>query len=156
MAKITIPSDVATNTGYTPLPEGTYDFRVVSIEQKTSSTGNQQFEFQLEVIGGPSAGRKLRSWYSLTDKAMWRLNQLYTALGIEGEGPDGTVYDSDWLVDRALTFDVHHRIWNGKTNLDFKNPRASEYDVDDSDDVEEAEAPKAKAPRTMRRRPRAN
>ena len=38
--------------GYSPLPEGSYDLEILSVEQKVSQAGNPQLEINTEVAGG--------------------------------------------------------------------------------------------------------
>jgi hypothetical protein len=178
MAKI--PFSMSANQGgsFQPWPEGTYNCRITETELGTSKAGNPQLRVRLEVVDGTYAGKQSNVWYSLLPKAAWKIDALLTALGIEKEptgdvdenGEPITVFDDEWLLHRVVEFDVKHREYNGKTQMDFVNERASDYDVPPEDEPAPAKAAPVKAapkpapapvesapagvPATFRRRPR--
>lgn len=120
---------------FTPLPEGTYDCKIIKVEQSTSSKGNPQLEVSLEVVEGPKQGRKPKKWYSMTEKAGWALRKLVEELDVaftdHGKTPDGQLdweFDADDLVGRIVRYDVTIRTHEGKKNNDFSNEQVSEFD----------------------------
>jgi hypothetical protein len=144
------------NTGgqWTPLPEGTYDFRIIEVEQGNSSNGNPQLRTKLEILDGPRAGDKPNTWYSLLPQSGWKLRGLVEALDldyqIEGQDADGNdliVFDADELLHRCVRMDVRQREYNGKTTNDFINEAPSEYDtVAEADAGAQEEAPQDPPP----------
>lgn len=156
--------------GFTPLPNGTYDFRIEETIQGVSKAGNNQLQIKMEVLDGPHTGKKMSVWYSLLDNSLWKLKLLLKALNIEGEdtgrvddkGEPILDFDDEWLVGRCVTYDVTQREYNGRTNNNFDGERMSPFDEEagqqdaqQEEEPQQAALPAAQpAPNTMRRRPR--
>lgn len=164
MAKIPFSSSSNAGGSFTPWPEGTYDCKITETEFGSSKAGNPQLRVRLECVAGPYAGKQSNVWYSLLPKAAWKLNGLLEALSIEKEdtgqvdeaGQPIETFDDEWLLGRVVQYDLKHREYNGKTQMDFLNERASEYDAATSfEDNEVEEAPPPPPPvATLKRRPR--
>jgi hypothetical protein len=65
-----------------PLAEGVYTLRIAKVEETTSSTGNPMLKVEYDVVG-VDGGRKLWDNFVLIDKALWKLKELFDALGID-------------------------------------------------------------------------
>ena len=65
-----------------PLDEGVYDLTIAKIEETTSSTGNPMLKVEYDV-NGVEGNRKLWDHYVLIDKCLWKVKELFDALGID-------------------------------------------------------------------------
>lgn len=159
------------NGDFKPLPEGTYDFIIDSIEEGTSGKGNPQLKVTMLVKDGPHDGKKLLHWYSLTPQSLWAVYNLVEALDIEmtdtGEEDEHgkPIYDFDTsdLIGCIVTYVVGQREYNKKVNNTFSDPSLSTLDpyhpsnrkaeAQTEEKPEEKPAPAAKPPAARRRRP---
>ena len=64
-----------------PLEEGIYNLTIAKVEETNSSTGNPMLKVEYDV-NGVEGNRKLWDNYVLIDKCMWKLKELFDALGI--------------------------------------------------------------------------
>ena len=67
-----------------PLDEGIYSLTIAKAEETTSSTGNPMLKIEFDV-NGVDGNRKLWDNYVLIDKCMWKVKELFDALGIDTE-----------------------------------------------------------------------
>lgn len=118
--------------GYSPLPEGSYDLEILSVEQKVSQAGNPQLEINTEVAGGEHEGRKVRLWYSLTPQSAWKLKKLvvatHTPHEVVGSDRDGQIsFDTDDLIGGIFVATAVPGInpKSGKAKVDFNDERPS-------------------------------
>jgi hypothetical protein len=119
-----------------PLPVGAFDFRILGVEAKTSSTGNPQLKVNMEVIGPTHASKKATLWLTATAKSYWSVEQVFEALGIDkaetGEvdedGAPIVEFEEQDLVGRCVRFDVAIEQYNNKPQNRFNSPKVSEYD----------------------------
>lgn len=65
-----------------PLDEGVYDLTIAKIEETTSSTGNPMLKVEYDV-NGVEGSRKLWDNYVLIDKCLWKVKELFDALGVD-------------------------------------------------------------------------
>jgi hypothetical protein len=65
-----------------PLDEGVYDLTIAKIEETTSSTGNPMLKVEYDV-NGVKGKRKLWDNYVLIDKCLWKVKELFDALGVD-------------------------------------------------------------------------
>lgn len=65
-----------------PLEEGVYHLQIAKVEETTSSTGNPMLKFEYDVLG-VEGNRKLWDNYVLIDKCLWKVKELFNALGID-------------------------------------------------------------------------
>lgn len=121
---------------YEPIPEGTYDLRIDKVEQRTSKKGVEQLMIGMTVLGPTSQGSKHTEWFALTEAAMWRLYNLFSALGIapsptdafDEQGNQLDDYDSDELIGRVITAAV--KIEEYFSEKEGKNKRNNKLDKD--------------------------
>lgn len=123
--------------GWVPLPEGTYDVKILEVKQGTSKSGNPQLSVKGEVMDGPHAGKTVTIWYSLTPQSTWKLDALLDALQIprvetgeyHADGQPIMGFDDDALLNRCVRYDVKQREYQGKVNNDFAKERPSPFDA---------------------------
>lgn len=65
-----------------PLEEGVYSLRIAKAEETVSSTGNPMLKVEYDVMG-VEGNRKLWDNYVLIDKCLWKVQELFKALGID-------------------------------------------------------------------------
>lgn len=100
-----------------PLEEGTYLLQVAEAQEKTSSTGNPMITITYDVVstadGEPVEGnRKLWDNYSLQAQALFKLKQLFDAVGMD----TSTVVDMDIsdLIGQQVMAKVVQDTYNGE------------------------------------------
>lgn len=64
------------------LPEGVYELQIAEVTEKTSSTGNPMLAVTYDVLD-VEGQRKVFDNYVLIDKCLWKIKELFTALGID-------------------------------------------------------------------------
>ena len=64
-----------------PLEEGVYHLSIAKVEETTSSTGNPMLKVEFDVLG-VEGDRKLWDNYVLIDKCLWKVKELFDALGV--------------------------------------------------------------------------
>lgn len=65
-----------------PLEEGVYHLQIAKVEEKESSTGNPMLAIEYDVLD-VAGNRKLWDNYVLIDKCLWKLKELFDALGVD-------------------------------------------------------------------------
>ena len=65
-----------------PLDEGMYLLTIAKAEETTSSGGNPMLKIEYDV-NAVQGNRKLWDNYVLIDKCMWKVKELFDALGID-------------------------------------------------------------------------
>jgi hypothetical protein len=151
------------------VPDGDYAIIVENVEWRQSkdkidaTTGelSEYWNWELVITDGPFEGRHLWTMTSLSEKALFRIQQFLVNLrAIEpGEGMVDPEYDEDTnavlvpeLVERTGVARVKGRTWNGETRPDV-NKMLSDDGTDllrtaRSTPVAAAKAPSAVAPVT--------
>ena len=64
------------------LEEGVYQLRIAKVEETQSSTGNPMLKIEYDVLG-VDGNRKLWDNYVLIDKCLWKVKELFDALGVD-------------------------------------------------------------------------
>lgn len=76
-----------TGGGFEPIPAGDYTLEIEEVKEQVSKAGNQMLNITFSVIDeGEYKGRKIFEHYVLTEKALWRLKELFIALGKDVDG----------------------------------------------------------------------
>lgn len=65
-----------------PLEEDVYHLQIAKVEETTSSTGNPMLKVEYNVLE-VEGNRKLWDNYVLIDKCLWKVKELFDALGID-------------------------------------------------------------------------
>lgn len=95
-----------------PLEEGIYTLRIASAEETTSSTGNPMLKVEYDVVG-VEGNRKLWDNYVLIDKCLWKVQELFKALGIDTSAV--VEMDPAELVGSEVQAKVVQEEYNGDT-----------------------------------------
>lgn len=95
-----------------PLEEGLYTLTIAKAEEKTSSTGNPMLSVEFDVVG-VEGNRKLWDNYVLTDKALWKLKELFDALGLDTSTI--VTIDPNELIGLQVQAKVIQEEYNGDT-----------------------------------------
>ena len=93
-----------------PLEEGVYNLTIAKVEEANSSTGNPMLKVEYDV-NGVDGNRKLWDNYVLIDKCMWKLKELFDALGIDTS--EIVEMDVTELVGMQVNAKVIQETYNG-------------------------------------------
>lgn len=93
-----------------PLDEGIYSLTIAKAEETTSSTGNPMLKLEFDV-NDVEGNRKLWDNYVLIDKCMWKLKELFDALGVDTS--EIVTMDIDELVGMQVNAKVIQELYNG-------------------------------------------
>lgn len=94
-----------------PLEEGVYSLTIAKVEEATSSTGNPMLKVEYDV-NEVEGSRKLWDNYVLIDKCLWKIKELFDALGID---TDAIVeMDPTELVGMQVNAKVIQETYNGE------------------------------------------
>lgn len=148
---------------FDPYEPGAYDLQIESAEQGTSkSSGNPQLAVRCKFVGGKYDGKQITTWYSLTEKSMWKIAALveacgapHTVVGTDAKGNPIIEFEESDLIGRVFACDVSVEEYQGKKNNRVNKERVSDLV---EDEPEPAPAPVVTKPvattQTMARRPR--
>lgn len=138
--------------------EGRHRVKIVEINEQTSQGGDDMLVFVFEVIKGESKGARVYENCVLTDKALWKLQQILQAIGIKCDGK--VALDLDKLIGKICEIDVFHEEYEGRTRARigefFKATSAKssdDEDVDDEDDIDDDEEEEEPAPKKSKKQP---
>lgn len=118
--------------GFELIAKGDYEATVINYEMKQSTGGNNvitvDYEIRSDVPQAHQGQKVLYDNFTITDKAMWRLQAIAKAAGF----PNGMEFSSykEWantLLNKNLIITVDHREYNGKTYANvtgFKSTKA--------------------------------
>lgn len=95
-----------------PLEEGVYRLQIAAVEEKNSSTGNPMLSVEYDVVG-VDGNRKLWDNYVLIDKCLWKVKELFDALGIDTA--EIVEIDVAELVGLEVQAKVVQEEYNGET-----------------------------------------
>ena len=95
-----------------PLEEGIYSLTIAKVEETTSSTGNPMLKVEYDV-NGVDGNRKLWDNYVLIDKWLWKVQELFNALGIDTSAV--VEMDVTELVGLQVNAKVIQEEYNGDT-----------------------------------------
>lgn len=93
-----------------PLEEGVYHLQIAKVEETNSSTGNPMLKVEYNVLG-VEGNRKLWDNYVLIDKCLWKVKELFDALGIDTSAL--VEMDVDELVGLEVQAKVIQETYNG-------------------------------------------
>lgn len=97
-----------------PLEEGVYNLTIAKVEETTSSTGNPMLKIEYDV-NGVEGNRKLWDNYVLIDKCLWKIKELFEALGID----TGSIVEMD--VTELVGMQVNAKITQETYNNEIVN-----------------------------------
>ena len=93
-----------------PLEEGVYHLQIAKVEETNSSTGNPMLKVEYNVLG-VEGNRKLWDNYVLIDKCLWKVKELFDALGIDTS--ELVEMDVNELVGLEVQAKVIQETYNG-------------------------------------------
>ena len=93
-----------------PLEEGVYHLQIAKVEETNSSTGNPMLKVEFNVLG-VEGNRKLWDNYVLIDKCLWKVKELFDALGIDTSAL--VEMDVNELVGMEVQAKVIQETYNG-------------------------------------------
>lgn len=135
--------------------EGRHRVKIKEINEQTSQGGDDMLVFVFEVIKGDDKGALIYENCVLTDKALWKLQQILQAVGIKCDGK--VAIDLDKLIGKICEVDVFHEEYEGRTRAkigEYFKVKAAKADddedetddEDDTDDEDEDEEKHVKKP----------
>ena len=95
-----------------PLEEGVYHLQIAKVEETNSSTGNPMLKVEYDVLG-VEGNRKLWDNYVLIDKCLWKVKELFDAIGIDTSAL--VEMDVNELVGLEVQAKVIQETYNGDT-----------------------------------------
>lgn len=95
-----------------PLEEGVYNLSIAKVEETTSSTGNPMLKVEYDV-NGVDGNRKLWDNYVLIDKCLWKIKELFDALGIDTQSI--VEMDVTELIGMQVNAKIIQEDYNGET-----------------------------------------
>lgn len=123
---------------YTRCPEGEQLARVKKMEMGTTQgSGDDALKAVFEVIEGDGKGCQVFETFSLGEKALWKLKQFLTAIGVKADGK--LSIDLDKLEGKLCVIDVIHEEYNGQKRAKISNYAKPSDDSDEDDDEDEDE-----------------
>lgn len=93
-----------------PLEEGVYHLQIAKVEETNSSTDNPMLKVEYNVLG-VEGNRKLWDNYVLIDKCLWKVKELFDALGIDTSAL--VEMDVNELVGLEIQAKVIQETYNG-------------------------------------------
>lgn len=130
-------------------PEGDYLLEVLEAENDTSSKGNDQIVFTLEIAEGKYKGTKLWFYCPLAENSLWKLHAFLTAMGVEVEEDEMDI-DLSELVGLQVVGVLTHETYQGKkrakmTDFDSAENYKGGDDEDEDEDDEDEKSSKKKS-----------
>lgn len=95
-----------------PLEEGIYVLQIAKATEKVASTGTPMLSIEYDVME-VEGNRKLWENYPLTDAALWKLQELMTALGFDTS--EIVNLEPSELVGSQVSAKVIQDVYNGDT-----------------------------------------
>lgn len=95
-----------------PLEEGVYTLVIAKAEETQSSTGNPMLKVEYDVLG-VEGNRKLWDNYVLIDKCLWKVQELFKALGLDTSAV--VELDVQELIGQQVQAKVVQEEYNGDT-----------------------------------------
>lgn len=94
-----------------PLEEGVYSLTIAKAEEGTSSTGNPMLKVEYDV-NNVEGKRKLWDNYVLIDKCLWKIKELFDALGMDTSAM--VDLDASELIGMQVNAKVIQEVYNGE------------------------------------------
>lgn len=92
------------------LEEGVYTLQIAKAEETLSSTGNPMLKLEFDVMG-VDGNRKLWDNYVLIDKCLFKVQELFKAIGLDANGI--VEMDVQELVGQQVQAKVVQEEYNG-------------------------------------------
>lgn len=129
------------------IPEGPYLVEVTSVEEGKSQNDNPTLSFEFSIAEGKFQGSKLWHTTALTKEALWKVREVFEALGQEVDGQ--VTYDLDELVGCTCGVIVYNETYEGKQRAKIGEFLSKDdVDTDEEEEVEEKSSKKSKDKKT--------
>lgn len=111
--------DFSNVTSRDPLPEGVYEATVAKVDSVVSKTsGNPMLKVEFDIHAEGYEGRKIWGNYVLTENCMWKVAELFNALGLD---TDAIVeIDTDDLIGLDCSLKIAQREYEGNIQNEIK------------------------------------
>lgn len=97
--------EAAESSGFTPLEPGDYKCRLTDVKATTArESQNPMWVWELEVVQEGARGRKLWVNTVLTEKAMWKVGEMFAAFGRDTDS------DTDEIIGEHCIATVEQRV----------------------------------------------
>jgi hypothetical protein len=100
------------NKEFEPVPTGVYNAIITGAEVRDSKSGNQYINWTFEIQDDPVAGRLVWGMTSLVQSALFKLQSLLAAIGMECDGEID--FDPDDAIGKVLRIQVEQDNYEGK------------------------------------------
>lgn len=114
--KVNDLTEVAEEPQNTLVQPGVYSVIVTDAEERTASTGRPGIGLDLEITEGSNKGRAVWDTCWLSEKAMWRMKKMLSALQYEIPAGEFDLNCAD-LIGRRMFVTVDHEEYDGKTKV---------------------------------------
>lgn len=102
-----------------PLPEGVYPVTIAKVDMTTSkSSGNPMLKIEFNIEDDAFKGRKVWSNYVLTEAAMWKVQELFRACGLDSD--QIVTIDTEDLVGLGCNLKIAQREYEGNIQNEVK------------------------------------
>jgi len=95
------------------VPEGEYNVVCTAVEEGVSQAGNDKLMVTYTIIDGEYEGRTVFDTFTLTDAAMWRIEDFLFATGQKLKGK--IVLTEKNFLDKKVVITVEMQEYNGKS-----------------------------------------
>ena len=109
------------------IPEGIYNFEVMSAEDKTSAKGNEMIELQLKVWDNIGKEHNIKDWLMGIPGMMYKLKHFCEVTGILGQYENGIVTS---LSCTGKTGKLHLMIQKDKTGKYPDKNSVKDYEME--------------------------
>ena len=135
MTKLNLPKrgEDGEERHYTLIPEGSYRVRIWSAVEKLSKTNNPMVEVQYAVEDAGFEKRKLYDHFSLLEAALWKLSDLFLALGMQSEGDIDINWEDELLGKRLVVVVEHEKRKAGPHTGELREKVAGYRSIDDEE-----------------------
>lgn len=106
------------------LPAGVYDFEITSAVSKTSGSGNEMFEINLNVFEHDGAARSIRTWALPKMPKQWK--HLHDACGLIKQYESGET-EADDLVGKTGKLKLIQSKYTNTDGLEIAVNRVDDY-----------------------------
>lgn len=101
------------------LPEGVYHASVAKVDSVVSkSSGNPMLKIEFNILSDEYTGRKVWGNYVLTEAAMWKVQELFGALGLDADAL--VTLDTEDLVGLECDLKIGQREYDGQIQNEIK------------------------------------
>lgn len=102
-----------------PLPEGVYPARVAKVDSVISkSSGNSMLKIEFDILDEDYTGRKVWGNYVLTESCLWKVMELFKALGLSCDAV--VELDTEELIGLECNLKIAQREYDGQIQNEIK------------------------------------